>query len=81
MNTAECSCATLSAKDAARLLGISERHFWSLLAEGKLGPQPISLGRSKRWLVSELHDWLERGAPCREQWQQVRRAHPEVSHA
>jgi len=68
----EQKCVLMTAVEVATLLGISVRHFWSCHASGQLGPRPISLGRSKRWRVDELHAWLEAGAPVRSQWDEIK---------
>ena len=43
----------LNVSGAAKLLGISPRHFWSLVGQGIL-PKPIKLGNSTRWRISDL---------------------------
>ena len=58
----------LSAGEFAEKLGVSERHIWRLHVIGKL-PKPIRLGKSVRWLVSEINRWLEAGAPDRKTWE------------
>jgi predicted DNA-binding transcriptional regulator AlpA len=58
----------VDAREAARLLDISERHLWALHSSGRLGPRPTALGRSKRWRVEELRAWLAAGAPSRDRW-------------
>lgn len=63
----------LKAAEAAELLGISVRHFWSCLASGRLGPQPIALGKSKRWRKDEMLAWLSAGAPPRTEWEALKR--------
>lgn len=63
--------ALLPAKDAALLLGISERHFYKLHSSGRV-PRPIRLGRAVRWRASELRKWLDAGAPPRAKWELVR---------
>jgi predicted DNA-binding transcriptional regulator AlpA len=35
------------------MLGISVRHVWALVADGRL-PRPMHLGRAARWSVDEL---------------------------
>jgi len=62
----------LPAAEAANLVGVSERHWWSMHATGRLGPMPIALGRSKRWRVDELRAWLAAGAPPRDKWLSMR---------
>ncbi len=62
-----------SAKDVARLLGISRAQVWKLHAAGKL-PVPVRLGtKAPRWRVVELRSWLDAGCPDRETWQRVRK--------
>ncbi len=61
----------LSAKKAAALLGISQRHLWSLNSRGRL-PAPVRLGRSVRWNRAELVEWLEAGCPSRHHWEQLK---------
>ncbi|MCH8880044.1 MAG: AlpA family phage regulatory protein [Planctomycetes bacterium] len=62
----------LSAKDAARLLGISRAQIWKLNSAGKI-PQPVRLGtKAPRWRIAELRDWLEAGCPDRQAWERTR---------
>jgi predicted DNA-binding transcriptional regulator AlpA len=61
----------LAASEVAELLGISERHVWSLHSAG-LVPRPVSLGRSKRWPIDELRAWLAAGSPSRDNWEASR---------
>jgi len=58
----------LGADDAAALLGIGRTLFYSLHSSGKLGPQPLSLGRRTLWRRRELEDWVAAGCPIRERW-------------
>jgi len=53
---------------AARMLGISESHWFALRRAGRWGPRPIKIGRSCRFLVSELRAWAEAGALSAAQW-------------
>lgn len=52
-NSVLVSCKTL-----AKMLSISTRTAWRLLSAGKL-PKPISLGGSKRFLMSDIELFLE----------------------
>lgn len=61
----------LPAGDAARLLNISERHFYKLHSGGRL-PRPVRLGRSVRWRAKELQEWLDAGAPSHARWENMR---------
>lgn len=39
------------------LTGLTDKWFYKLIQEGKF-PKPIKLGRSSRWLKSEVENWL-----------------------
>lgn len=58
----ETACLAVPVTEVAKLLGVSVRHVWALLADGRL-PRPVRLGRAVRWNVDELRDWLAAGAP------------------
>jgi len=59
----------LSAKDAAKLIGISRSLFYTLNAEGKI-PHPTKLGRRVLWKKSELIAWVEADCPNRLAWEE-----------
>jgi excisionase family DNA binding protein len=50
----------IRAEDVARMMGVSERTLWRLLSAGKL-PQPVRIGRSTRWRLAEVRQWIEGG--------------------
>ncbi len=54
--------------ELARLLEVSPRHLWNLDRDGKLGPLPLYLGRSRRWNLQEVREWIAAGAPDRVTW-------------
>ncbi|MGA4650092.1 helix-turn-helix transcriptional regulator [Citrobacter portucalensis] len=39
--------------------GLSDKWFYKLIQEG-LFPKPIKLGRSSRWLKSEVEEWVQK---------------------
>ncbi len=41
-----------------RLLGVSNKWIYRLIKDGVF-PKPIKLGRSSRWLQSEVESWLQ----------------------
>ncbi|WP_447882113.1 helix-turn-helix transcriptional regulator [Serratia fonticola] len=41
-----------------RLLGVSDKWIYRLIQDGVF-PKPIKLGRSSRWLQSEIESWLQ----------------------
>ena len=61
----------VDAERLARMLGVSLRHLRRLDASGKL-PRPVKLGRSVRWPVAEIEDWLADGSPDRAAWDDVK---------
>lgn len=40
------------------LTGLSDKWFYKLIKDGEF-PKPIKLGRSSRWLQSEVEAWLQ----------------------
>lgn len=70
--TAKCDRLVLAAPEVAELLGISERHLWSLHAAGRI-PRPVALGRSRRWVIDEIREWLTAGSPARDKWEASRK--------
>jgi excisionase family DNA binding protein len=56
----------LPASKVARMLQVSTRTLWRLLAAGKM-INPIKLGRSVRWRKDELMKWIAAGCPPRSQ--------------
>lgn len=59
-------------QEVAKLLQISQRHLWNLDRDGKIGPRPIRLGKSRRWPLDEVRDWLNAGCPDRATWEAKR---------
>lgn len=41
-----------------RLTGLTDKWFYKLISLGEF-PKPIKLGRSSRWLESEVKAWLQ----------------------
>lgn len=38
--------------------GLTDKWFYKLISEGQF-PKPIKLGRSSRWLYSEVQNWIQ----------------------
>ncbi|WP_195440264.1 helix-turn-helix transcriptional regulator [Klebsiella oxytoca] len=38
--------------------GLSDKWFYKLIQEGQF-PKPIKMGRSSRWLKSEIESWVQ----------------------
>lgn len=53
----------LNADEVAAMLGISERTLWRLLSAGKV-PEPVRFGRSTRWRLADVKEWIEDGCPA-----------------
>ncbi|MCH0769509.1 AlpA family phage regulatory protein [Klebsiella pneumoniae] len=47
----------LSMKDITAHSGLSDKHYYSLIARG-LFPRPLKIGRSSRWRKSDYEVWL-----------------------
>ena len=64
----------VDADGAAALLSISVAHFRKLARDGRIGPEPVRLGKCVRWSRAELARWADAGCPPRHLWQQANRA-------
>lgn len=45
-------------KFITKLTGLTDKWFYKLIQDGEF-PKPIKLGRSSRWLKSEVENWLQ----------------------
>ncbi|HEC8324297.1 TPA: AlpA family transcriptional regulator [Providencia rettgeri] len=45
-------------KFITQLTGLTDKWFYKLIQDGEF-PKPIKLGRSSRWLKSEVEQWLQ----------------------
>ncbi|HCU2227330.1 helix-turn-helix transcriptional regulator [Klebsiella aerogenes] len=41
-----------------KLTGLTDKWFYKLIKDGEF-PKPVKLGRSSRWLKSEVENWLQ----------------------
>lgn len=73
MDSQKIELLLLSAKEAAKLLGICRNHFYALHNSGRLGPLPIRLGRRALWSRKELEAWIVDDCPARRQWQEFKK--------
>jgi len=58
----------ISANESAQMLGIGRTLFYSMHSSGRLGPEPVKLGRRSLWNRKEIEDWVELGCPARKPW-------------
>lgn len=40
-------------------IGLSDKWFYKLIQDGQF-PKPIKMGRSSRWLKSEIEEWVNK---------------------
>ena len=52
----------INANELAKILGISQRTIWRLIASGKL-IQPIRIGKNVRWRLDQVNQWIENDCP------------------
>ncbi|QVL33220.1 helix-turn-helix domain-containing protein [Telmatocola sphagniphila] len=52
--------AMVDVKGVAEILKCHWRHVLLMANTGKM-PKGIHIGRMRRWRVSEIHNWIERG--------------------
>ncbi len=50
--------------ELAKLLSVSVSHIHGLDNSGKI-PQAVFLGKSRRWVLSEIKSWAAAGCPAR----------------
>jgi predicted DNA-binding transcriptional regulator AlpA len=55
----------LSARDVARILGVTVRQVARLRTFGKV-PPPLFVGRFPRWDRATIHQWIENGCPAQQ---------------
>jgi excisionase family DNA binding protein len=58
----------IDAAAVAKLLSIGRSTFFALISSGRIGPQPIRLGKRRLYRRNEIDDWVLRGCPPRRQW-------------
>ncbi|HCA7669615.1 TPA: AlpA family transcriptional regulator [Enterobacter hormaechei] len=42
-----------------KLTGLTDKWFYKMIKDGDF-PKPVKLGRSSRWLKSEVENWLQK---------------------
>ena len=47
----------IDAEEVGRRLHICRTQVWRMTKDGRL-PEPLRLGRSRRWLVSDIDTWI-----------------------
>jgi predicted DNA-binding transcriptional regulator AlpA len=47
----------IMADEVAHLVSISTRTLWRLVSAGQF-PRPVQVGRSTRWRVADVEDWI-----------------------
>lgn len=43
--------------------GLTDKWFYKLISEGQF-PRPVKLGRSSRWMKSEVEEWVRERIAC-----------------
>ena len=71
------SDASLLIKDVevCRFAGIGRATFHRLRAAGKIGPQPVRLGRAVRYRRDEVLRWIAAGCPDSASWRAMEAQH------
>jgi predicted DNA-binding transcriptional regulator AlpA len=59
--------------ELAGILSMSPRKVEELLTSGRL-PEPIRLGRARRWVRMEIESWIAEGCPPASTWKVRRHA-------
>lgn len=73
----EAHCVTN--RDLCQMLGVSLSTVASWKAQGRL-PKPLAgLGRSVRYLLSEIKGWMAAGCPDQAAWEKLKAAQAKAS--
>lgn len=57
-NTSLLSDKMVDMKFITEFTGLTDKWFYKLISEGQF-PKPIKLGRSSRWMKSEVESWVK----------------------
>ena len=57
-NTSLLNDKMVDMKFITEFTGLTDRWFYKLISEGQF-PKPIKLGRSSRWMQSEVENWVK----------------------
>ena len=68
--TVQAEPLLVSARDAGRLCGVSERTWRGWDSSGRC-PEAMISGGCKRWSYDQLRAWVSAGAPSRARWVQI----------
>lgn len=58
----------VGANELAEMLSVSPRHIWRMKSAGKL-PKSINFGRCVRWVLSDIHLFIEMGCPTQKEFE------------
>ncbi|MBX4507754.1 hypothetical protein CF032_13840 [Klebsiella oxytoca] len=57
-NTSLLNDKMVDMKFITEFTGLTDKWFYKLISEGQF-PRPIKLGRSSRWMQSEVENWVK----------------------
>lgn len=57
-NTSPLNDKMVDMKFITEFTGLTDKWFYKLISEGQF-PKPIKLGRSSRWMQSEVENWIQ----------------------
>ncbi|ECE5418759.1 AlpA family transcriptional regulator [Salmonella enterica] len=58
-NTSLLNDKMVDMKFITEFTGLTDKLFYKLISEGQF-PKPVKLGRSSRWLQSEVEHWVQK---------------------
>lgn len=58
--------------EAAELLSLGRSLLFEMVADGRLGPEPVRFGRKSLFVLAELCDWTQARCPGRTAWLRMR---------
>jgi predicted DNA-binding transcriptional regulator AlpA len=63
----------IDTKEFAAILKLGRTRIFEMKASGQL-PRCLKIGRSVRWRLSDVNEWIQAGCPSLERFEQIRKA-------
>lgn len=67
----EPTATLVDGRQVAARLGIS-LSFWRKMVASARAPQPVRLGRARRWVSTEIDAWVSAGCPAEHLWKEMK---------
>ncbi len=62
------SLILVGTEELAKMLSVSQRHIYRMRADNRI-PKPINFGRCVRWVLSDIHLFIQMGCPSQKEFE------------